>query len=234
MSLVLEEQIVIFVVIFIQYDMPDKAIHTGITKHDTTWKVFGIEQTYVYEILVTGPIGTSECAGECRFSCKLVQICSRCHCRCHSRSHTQCRYFNYKCKCPLNVFVDANVSGRITNEHLKTFFLSVLNPYLSTNTLVLCGSWSGHKDEQVLLEAFGGKDVDLKIIPPKTTKYTQPLDVYFFRQCKIYAKKLTVFIKLRSSNMEPKLHGRFFIMKFLSVIYNQLSAEAYRPMFRYA
>ena len=55
--------------------------------------------------------------------------------------------------------------------------LSVLNPHLSTNSLVLCGSWSGHKDEQDLLEAFGGKDVDLKIIPPKTTKYVQPLDV---------------------------------------------------------
>ena len=50
------------------------------------------------------------------------------------------------------------------------FFLSVLNPNLSTNSLVFCDSWSGHKDEQVLLEAFGGKDVALKIIPPKTTK----------------------------------------------------------------
>ena len=101
-------------------------------------------------------------------------------------------------------------------------------------SLVLCNSWSGHKDEQVLLEAFGGKDVDLKIIPPKTTKYTEPLDVYFFRQYKIYAKRITDFIKLRSSNTEPKLHVRFFIMKFLSVIYNQLSAEAYRPMLPYA
>ena len=59
----------------------------------------------------------------------------------------------------------------------EDLFLSVLNPHFSTNSLVLCGSWSGHKDEQVLLEAFGGKDVpvDLKIIPPKTTKYAQPL-----------------------------------------------------------
>ena len=34
--------------------------------------------------------------------------------------------------------------------------------------------------------------------------------------------------------MQPKLHGRFFIMKLHSVIYNQLPAEAYRPMLRYA
>ena len=122
----------------------------------------------------------------------------------------------------------------MTKEHLKTFFLSVLNPHLSTNSLVLCGSWSGHKDELVLLEAFGGKDVDLQIIPPKTTKYPQPLDLYFFRQCKIYTKRIIDFIELRSSNMEPKLHERFFIMKLHSVICNQLSAEAYRPMLRYA
>ena len=34
------------------------------------------EQPYMYEILVTGPLGTSECAGECRFSanqCKRAQ-----------------------------------------------------------------------------------------------------------------------------------------------------------------
>ena len=95
----------------------------------------------------------------------------------------------------------------------EDLFLSVLNPHLSTNSLVLRGSWSGHKDEQVLPGAFGGKDVDLKIIPPKTTKYAQPVDVYFFRQHKIYAKRITDFIKLRSSNMQPKLHDRFFIIE---------------------
>ena len=73
----------------------------------------------------------------------------------------------------------------------EDFFLSVLNPHLSTNSLVglLCDSWYGRKDEQVLLEAFGGKDVYLKIIPSKTTKYAQPLDVCFFRQCKIYERE---------------------------------------------
>ena len=143
------------------------------------------------------------------FFCKPVQTCSSCHCRCHCRSHTQCRYLNYTYKCPVNVFVDASVSWRKTKEHLKTFFLSVLNLHLSTNSPVLCGSWSGHKVEQVLLEASGGKDVDLKIIPPKTTKYAQPLHAYIFRQYKIFAKRITDFIKLRSSNMQLKLHDRF-------------------------
>ena len=113
-------------------------------------------------------------------------------------------------------------------------FLSVLNPHLSTNSPVLCGSCSGHKDKLVLLGAFRGKDVDvdLKINPPKTPKYAQPLNVYSFKQYKLYSKRITDFIKLRSSNMQPKFHDRFFVMKLHSVIYNQLSAEAYRPRVR--
>ena len=34
--------------------------------------------------------------------------------------------------------------------------------------------------------------------------------------------------------MQPNVHDRFFIMELHSVIYNQLSAEACRPMLRYA
>ena len=45
---------------------------------------------------------------------------------------------------------------------------------------------------------------------------------------------MTDFIKLRSSNTQPELHDRFFNMKMYFVIYNQLPAEAYRPMLRYA
>ena len=42
--------------------------------------------------------------------------------------------------------------GRQKNP--EDLFMSVLNPHLSTNSLVLCGSCSGHKDEQVLPEAY--------------------------------------------------------------------------------
>ena len=38
-----------------------------------TRKVFGFEQTYIYESLVTGPLCTSESAGECRFSANLCK-----------------------------------------------------------------------------------------------------------------------------------------------------------------
>ena len=39
-----------------------------------TRKVFGFERTYNYENLVTGPLCTSECAGECRLSANLCKL----------------------------------------------------------------------------------------------------------------------------------------------------------------
>ena len=39
-----------------------------------TRKVFGFEQTYMYGILVTGPLCTSECSGACRLS---ENLCKR-------------------------------------------------------------------------------------------------------------------------------------------------------------
>ena len=38
-----------------------------------TRDVLRFEQTYMYEILVTKPLRSSECAGECRFSVKLCK-----------------------------------------------------------------------------------------------------------------------------------------------------------------
>ena len=139
----------------------------------------------------------------------------------------QVRTFNKMLKAIWMTTKRTEKKSKVITCHNCTFY----NVSLS---LVLCDSWSGHKDEQVLLESFGGKDVDLKIIPSKTTKYAQPLDVYFFRQYKIYARRITDFIKLRSSNMQPKLHDRFLYHEIAFCHLNQLSAEAYRPMLRYA
>ena len=47
---------------------------TSLDRLHQTWlttKVFGFEWTYMYEILVTGPLRNSECAGECRLSANL-------------------------------------------------------------------------------------------------------------------------------------------------------------------
>ena len=85
------------------------------------------------------------------FFCKPVQTGSRCHCRCHYRSYKPSKCLR-RSKCEWE-------EDERTPEDL---ILSVFNPHLTTNSLELCGFWSGYKDEQVLLEVFGGKYVILK------------------------------------------------------------------------
>ena len=81
----------------------------------------------MYAILVTRPLGTSECAGECRFSANLYKRALDVIVQATRNADILTINANAL------VFVDASVSGRKTKEHLKTFCLSVLNPHLSTN-----------------------------------------------------------------------------------------------------
>ena len=63
-----------------QFKMASPGCDTGTTMSDEllpykvllTRRVFGLEQTCLYEILFTGPLGTSECAAECLF----LQTCA--------------------------------------------------------------------------------------------------------------------------------------------------------------
>ncbi|KAJ4441030.1 hypothetical protein ANN_10879 [Periplaneta americana] len=70
------------------------------------------------------------------------------------------------------------------------------------------------------------------IMPPKKTKYFQPLDIYFLRQ--YYARSIADCIRTLAENPELNLGNRVFIMKMHSVIHNQLSAPVYRPMLQYS
>ena len=70
------------------------------------------------------------------------------------------------------------------------------------------------------------------IIQPKATKYVQPLDVYFFRQFKLFWKRITDYI--RASESPYKLNDRIFIITMLSFVYNQLCSPQFENMLIYA
>ena len=107
--------------------------------------------------------------------------------------------------------------------------------YCPGASLLLLDSWSGQTDTGLSARAFGNRELNLhtKIIPPKTTKYCQPLDVYFFRQYKLFARRIEENIRHDKGNA-VRLHDRSFIFKLHSLIYNQLSAPQYQHMRRYA
>ena len=111
----------------------------------------------------------------------------------------------------------------------------VLQPELKGASLLLLDSWTGQTDTGLSARAFGNSELNLhtKIILRKTTKYCQPLDVYFFRQYKILARRIEENIRHDEENA-VKLDDRIFIFKFHTLINNQLSAPQYQSMLRFA
>jgi len=100
--------------------------------------------------------------------------------------------------------------------------------------MLLVDSWSGHKDDLTLARVLPDADITIKLIHPKTIKYVQPLDVYFFRQLKIYVRRIHDFVRCNFETSQTKLHDRMFIMKMFSIVYNQLGAKPFQNMLIYA
>jgi len=131
---------------------------------------------------------------------------------------------------PSNVVLASSTSGKMSKVTLRTWISKCLSPIITAPSLLLQDSWGAQKDETLFQECLSNPTfLTIKTIPPKATKYIQPLDVYFFRQYKILARKLTD--PLRGSE---KLRDRVIIMRMHSFIYNQLSADIFRPMLLFA
>jgi len=114
--------------------------------------------------------------------------------------------------------VESRKSGKM-KVHMKSFLTTVLGEYVRDDAkiLLLCDSWSGHKDRTLLDKSFPNKDVMLKILPPITTKYCQPLDEYFFRQYTLCVRRIVNFVRLQCQKLQVKLHDRHFIIRLCAI-----------------
>lgn len=136
---------------------------------------------------------------------------------------------------PPNVFVDASTSGKLTKTHFKRWFQNVFScdiPDKPNKSLLLLDSWSGQTDKSVST-LLPDKNITFEILPPKTTKYVQPLDVYFFRQYKPFIRRIENEIKAKE-NDSIKLNDRRFIMRMHSCVYNQFCSKQFENMILYA
>ncbi|CAG7733984.1 unnamed protein product [Allacma fusca] len=93
-----------------------------------------------------------------------------------------------KLKIPENVYLTCSKSGKLDKKIVETWVVNCLKPAITSNVLLLCDSWGGQKDQNLYLEVENICQV--QVIPPHTTGQIQPLDVYFFRQAKIFKKKM--------------------------------------------
>lgn len=97
--------------------------------------------------------------------------------------------------------------------------------------MLLSDSWSGHSSERMksTIRMLGVKPLT---IPPHTTDIVQPLDVGFFRQLKIFIRRITE--EAIVSDRIDEITSRDGIITLMSIIFNQLQAPAYRDLWRFA
>jgi len=135
-----------------------------------------------------------------------------------------------------SAFVESSSSGKMERKNLISFVKNVLADELGETNLLLQDSFTGQKDESIYFQNIGGKHFEIKTIPPKTTRFIQPLDVYFFRQYKIIMRCMTNFTcsVLSQQEAEQKLKESKFIILLNVLAHNQLSADKFQPMLRYA
>jgi len=105
-----------------------------------------------------------------------------------------------------------------------------LLPNATDEIVLLLESWSGQTDESIFA-AVNTKCKRLQI-PPKTTYKIQPLDVYFFRQYKIFTGLISGRIVLDQINLDLK--NRNNLLRMHSLVYNQLQSQDFTPMLKYA
>ncbi len=134
---------------------------------------------------------------------------------------------------PENVAVYCSSSGKMSKELVKSWLLDSILPSMGNKALLLLDSWTGQSDRKIFEDLLtGDKQINILKIPPKTTSLIQPLDVYFFRQWKIMARKF--FERVLLDDIDLDLKQRNNTIKLHSLIHNQLSSPRFQPMIRYA
>lgn len=132
-----------------------------------------------------------------------------------------------------NIFLTCTSSGKLNKGALEMWMKEVLRLELEKSRnksfVLLLDSWSGHKDRNLLSNSIPNIDVTLEIIPPKVTSIIQPLDLYFFRQWKIFFRKFSD--KVVTLGIELELYQRNSIIKIQSIIHFQFCAP---PLIQYS
>lgn len=136
-----------------------------------------------------------------------------------------------------NVIVACTKSGKFTKQLYEEFLKSFILPYVKQKKfLFIIDSWGGQTDQllydHVFVDERKACTCTIKVIPPKCTPICQPCDVYFYRQVKIFTKKIQNAPDLLKNNRE--IASREDSIQIHSLILHQLSAPAFSPMIKYA
>lgn len=136
-----------------------------------------------------------------------------------------------------NVYVTCSKSGKLSKSLYQEYLKYVLKPYVLDNEfLYIIDSWTGQTDLSMYDEIFKDQDslptCSVKVIPGKCTGMCQPLDVFFYRQLKLFIKRLQNCVVLMEEGRD--IDSREDCLKKHSLMGHQLAAREFQDMIRYA
>lgn len=134
-----------------------------------------------------------------------------------------------------NLHAVAGTSHIMTTATCLDFFQNCLMPYLEQgDSLILLDGWRTFGSDEVveLLGSDPEKQIAVQRIPEHTTSICQPLDLYFFRPWKGFAKTMDDYALLY--NIPCNMTKRDRELKRHSLIHNQFSHPRFQNLIRYA
>lgn len=116
------------------------------------------------------------------------------------------------------------------NSELMVKFMKIFckDETIEPGSLILMDAWGGNNQAAV----FAENTMIVCRIPKKTTKYTQPEDLFFNRQFKSFLRKASD--KIRMFHAEFKLAVRKNIASLLSLTMYQFSSGRFGPFLRFS
>ena len=132
-----------------------------------------------------------------------------------------------------NVLPTCSGSGKLTTSLVEYWRDNCFLPLVGVKCLLLSDSNPGQDREGFYQpENCSGKKVTRLQIPQNTTDELQPLDCCFNRQIKNFLK--ACYHRVAFDGLDIHLHERNNIIRLVSLMHNQLSADVFTPMIKYA
>ena len=130
-------------------------------------------------------------------------------------------------KRPPNFVIKASRSHIVTKEIVKDWFIDQYFPVAGNNSLLILDALPAYRDRS-LINALKPPNTNYEVrsIPEGGTKYVQPLDVFFFRQWKAFAKFIHDHVIME--DIDVNMFSRDEIIILQSLIHNQFSNEKFR------
>jgi hypothetical protein len=129
-----------------------------------------------------------------------------------------------------NIKPFAQKSGMMTSELGIIWFNEIFKKHAGTAPVLIVDSWNGY------LKAFEQDKDKIKthILPPKSTGFAQPLDVYWNRPFKNFIRYLSCKIRRNFNKFHFDVSDREGMASIIDIAIGQFCAPVFEEMVKYA